>query len=156
MIVKSKQNRFAGVPRKYDLTDSWRAVVNRVEVGRTHISHRHNVINRSSVPWNLFHNLKLLKLTKKMPITVAERSEAWTVFSRSNSGIVVSNPTQGMSRYLRLFCVCVVLCVGIGLAMGWSLDQGVRYWLCKKLLGNWRRCQGPTKGCRTIDEWMND
>jgi hypothetical protein len=25
----------------------------------------------------------------------------------------------------RLFCVCVVLCVGSGIATGWSLVQGV-------------------------------
>jgi hypothetical protein len=31
-----------------------------------------------------------------MPVTVAERSEACTVFARSQAGIVVSNPTQGM------------------------------------------------------------
>jgi hypothetical protein len=31
-----------------------------------------------------------------VPVTVAERSEAYTVFARSEAGIVVSNPTQGM------------------------------------------------------------
>jgi hypothetical protein len=30
------------------------------------------------------------------PITVAARSKAWNVFSRSNNGIVGSNPIQGM------------------------------------------------------------
>jgi hypothetical protein len=48
-------------------------------------------------------------------------SKAWTVFSRSNAGIVVSNPTQGMDVCLRLFCVYV----GSGLATCWSLVQGV-------------------------------
>jgi hypothetical protein len=52
------------------------------------------------------------------PITVAARSKIWTVFARSNAGIVGSNPTQAMD-------VCVVLCVGSGLATGWSLVQGV-------------------------------
>jgi hypothetical protein len=32
---------------------------------------------------------------------VAARSKAWTVFARSNAGIVGSNPTQGMD-------VCIV------------------------------------------------
>jgi hypothetical protein len=32
------------------------------------------------------------------------------VFALSNTGIVGSNPTQGMDICLRLFCVCVVLC----------------------------------------------
>jgi hypothetical protein len=30
------------------------------------------------------------------PVTVAERSKACTVFARLETGIVVSNPTQGM------------------------------------------------------------
>jgi hypothetical protein len=59
-----------------------------------------------------------------MPIAVAARSKAWTVFARSNAGIVGSNPAQGMDVSVRLFYVCVVLCVGSGLATGWSLVQG--------------------------------
>jgi hypothetical protein len=39
--------------------------------------------------------------------------------------IVSSNLTQGMDVSFRLFCVYVVLCVGIGLATGWSSVQGV-------------------------------
>jgi hypothetical protein len=31
-----------------------------------------------------------------MPVTVAERSRACTVFARSEAGTVGSNPTQGM------------------------------------------------------------
>jgi hypothetical protein len=53
------------------------------------------------------------------PVTVAARSEAWTVFALSNAGIVGSNPTQGVD-------VCAfVLCVGSRLATGWSPVQGV-------------------------------
>jgi hypothetical protein len=33
-------------------------------------------------------------LTK--PVMIAERSKAYTVFARSEAGIVGSNPTQGM------------------------------------------------------------
>jgi hypothetical protein len=51
-----------------------------------------------------------------VPITVAARSKARTVFARSNTGIVGSNPTQGMDACLHLFCFCVVLCAGSGLA----------------------------------------
>jgi hypothetical protein len=32
----------------------------------------------------------------KLPITVAKRSKAWTVFDRADSGTVGSNHTQGM------------------------------------------------------------
>jgi hypothetical protein len=53
-----------------------------------------------------------------LPITVAAHSMAWTVFARSNAGIVGSNPPQDMDVCVRLFCVCVVLCVGTGLATG--------------------------------------
>jgi hypothetical protein len=45
----------------------------------------------------------------KEPATVATQSKAWTVFARSNAGIVGSNPTQGMDVCVRLFCVCVAL-----------------------------------------------
>jgi hypothetical protein len=44
------------------------------------------------------------------PITMVAPSKAWTVFLRSNSGFVSSNPTQRMDVCVRLFCVCVALC----------------------------------------------
>jgi hypothetical protein len=52
------------------------------------------------------------------PITVAAPSKALTVFDHSNDAIVGSNPTQGMDVCVRLFCVCVGLRVGSGLATG--------------------------------------
>jgi hypothetical protein len=52
-------------------------------------------------------------------------------------------------QYVRLFYVCVVLCVGGGLSAGWSLVSPT---VCKKIW-NWRRGPGPTKSCRAIDEW---
>jgi hypothetical protein len=55
-----------------------------------------------------------------VPVTVASRSKA-----SSNAGIVASIPTQGADVYVRLFCVCVVLCVGSGLVMGLSPVEGV-------------------------------
>jgi hypothetical protein len=62
-----------------------------------------------------------------MPITVAARSKAWTVFSRSNTGIVGSYPTWDMDVRVRLFYVCAVLCADSGFETGWSPVQGVRY-----------------------------
>jgi hypothetical protein len=44
------------------------------------------------------------------PITVAARSKAWTVFARSNTGIVGSNSTQGMDVCMPLFCLCCSVC----------------------------------------------
>jgi hypothetical protein len=80
-------------------------------------------------------------LYMKPPITVAARSKAWTVFARSNTGIVGSNPTRDTDVCVRLFCVCVVLCAGSGLATGWSPVQKV---LATVLgLRNWKSGQGP-------------
>jgi hypothetical protein len=53
-----------------------------------------------------------------LPITVAARSKAGTFFARSNTGIVSLNPTRGMDVCVRLFYVCIVLCVGSGFATG--------------------------------------
>jgi hypothetical protein len=44
-----------------------------------------------------------------MPVTVAERSKACIVFARSEPGIVVSNPAQGMNVWC--LCVCAFFCV---------------------------------------------
>jgi hypothetical protein len=50
-----------------------------------------------------------------------------------------------------LFCVCVVPCVGSGLAAG-GLFKGSNH-LCKKITKLKKR-PGPKKGCRAIVEWM--
>jgi hypothetical protein len=84
-------------------------------------------------------------------ITVAARSKAWTVFAPANAGIVGSNTTQDMDICVCLFCVCI----GRGLAKGWSPIQGVlptvlglRNWsetkrftnaLCSKVGATWKR-----------------
>jgi hypothetical protein len=82
------------------------------------------------------------------PITVAALSKVWIVFVCSNAGNVGSNPTQDIDVCVGLFCVCVVLCEGRGLAMGWSLVQGVIPTVrrIKKLKSG----EGP-KGCRAIE-----
>jgi hypothetical protein len=73
---------------------------------------------KEDVNWNFSRLLSLV------PITAASRSKAWTVFARSNTGIVSTNPTQGMDVCVLFFCV-YILCVGSGLATGWSPIQGV-------------------------------
>jgi hypothetical protein len=52
----------------------------------------------------------------KGPVSMAARSEASTVFGRSNTGIAGSNPVRGMDVCL-FFCV-VLSCVGRGLGVG--------------------------------------
>jgi hypothetical protein len=62
--------------------------------------------------------LNLSVLITYKPVTVAERSRACTVFARLEAGIVGSNHTQGMDVWCvcAFFCVCVILCLGRGLA----------------------------------------
>jgi hypothetical protein len=59
-----------------------------------------------------------------------------------------SHLRHGCLYFARIFCVCVVLCVGRGFAMGWSPSKEC-YQLC---IGsrNWKRGQGPAKGYRAI------
>jgi hypothetical protein len=45
------------------------------------------------------------------PVTVAERSTACTVFTRSEAGIVESNPTQDMDDWCVCACVRAFPCV---------------------------------------------
>jgi hypothetical protein len=77
-----------------------------------------------------------------MPITVATGSKAWTVFASSNTGVMGSNPTRSMHVCVRLFCVCVVLCAGMGVSTGWSPSKE-SYRLCTRLR-NWKSSQDQT------------
>jgi hypothetical protein len=61
------------------------------------------------------HSHKVILNSSSALITVAARSTALTVFARSNTGVVGSNPARGMDVCVLLFCVCVV-CIGSGLA----------------------------------------
>jgi hypothetical protein len=75
------------------------------------------------------------------PNTVTARSKAWTIFARSNTGIVGSNPTRGIYVCVHLFCVCVVLCAGSDLVTGWSPVQRVLPNVYR--LRDWKSGQGP-------------
>jgi hypothetical protein len=61
-----------------------------------------------------------------VPVRVAARSKAWTVFAPSNAGIVGSNPTQSMD-----VCVCVVL-VWVAALRRADPTSKESYRLCKK------------------------
>jgi hypothetical protein len=82
----------------------------------------HNLGTHSMTLQYNIYNISQSSVVKK-PITVAARSKAWTVFARSNAGIMDSNSIQGM--YVCIVCIYVVLCVGRFLATGWSPIQGV-------------------------------
>jgi hypothetical protein len=45
-----------------------------------------------------------------MPVSIAERSNASTVFDRSDVEIAGSNPAQGMDVCLRFFVLCCPVC----------------------------------------------
>jgi hypothetical protein len=55
---------------------------------------------------------------KRRPVRVAERSEACTVFARSEAAIMGSNPTQGMDLWCVCVCVCAFVCVYVVLCLG--------------------------------------
>jgi hypothetical protein len=108
---------------------------------------------------NAVHCEKQQLLNRRVPVPTfrfnlrrsqwpAARSEPWTLFVRSNAGIVGSNTIQRMDVCVRLFCVYVVLCVGSGLATGWSLVQGVLPTVYR--LRKQKSRQDLTKSCRAI------
>jgi hypothetical protein len=84
---------------------------------------------------------------------VAARSKAWTVFDRTNTAIV------GFESHSRHECLCVysvsvVLCVGCGLATGWSLSKET-YRLCSERRLIWHsfyRRNLLRKRCATCQE----
>jgi hypothetical protein len=79
------------------------------------------------------------------PITVATRSKAWTVFARSNTEIVGSNPTWGMDVCVCVCSVYVQPCVQVAALRQADLPSKESYRLCKKSR-NWKSGQGSTKG----------
>jgi hypothetical protein len=87
-----------------------------------------------------------------VPITVAARSKAWTVFARSYTDIVGSNPTTGTN--VCLFCVHVVLCVGSGLPTGWSPVQGVLSTVYR-IRKTEKEAKAQLKGCRAYERIAN-
>jgi hypothetical protein len=93
---------------------------------------------------------QFIETVSTWPITLAALSKAWTLFERWDCSW---NPNQGMDISVRLFCACLILCVGSGLATDWSPSKESYRLLIG--LRNWRSDQGPIKGCRTVDipEW---
>jgi hypothetical protein len=49
-----------------------------------------------------------------LPVTVAARSKVWTIFARSEAGIVGSNLTQGMDVWcVYVYSVFVLSCISL-------------------------------------------
>jgi hypothetical protein len=103
------------------------------------------------------HRLRIRGAIPSLPITVTARSEAWTLFSRSNAGIMGSNPNQGMDVcILCVYSVFLLFCVQVAALRRADHSSRESYRLCKKDYEIESRGQGPTKGCRAIDEWLNE
>jgi hypothetical protein len=63
---------------------------------------------------------------------VAARSKAWTVFVRSNTGIVGSNSTQGMDVCVYVYSVFVLSCVLVAALRRADHYSKESHRLCKK------------------------
>jgi hypothetical protein len=82
-----------------------------------------------------------------VPITVAARSKAWTVFAHSNAGIVGSNPNQGTDVCICVYSVFVLFCVYVAALRRADPPSKESYRVCMGLR-NWKRDQVSTQGCR--------
>jgi hypothetical protein len=109
----------------------------------------------------------------ELPITVAARSKAWTIFARSDPSRSqwprrlrheLPSPSRMLGSWGRIpleewMSVCVYSVVVLSRMQVAALrraDHSCKesYRLYKQRLRNWRRVQGPTKGCRAIDKWL--
>jgi hypothetical protein len=87
-------------------------------------------------------------LMTSMLITVAARYKVWVVFSRSDTKVIGSILTWGTDVCVRLFCVCVDVCVGKGHAMGWSPIQGVLPTVYR--LKNWKAAKAQPRDLKPL------
>jgi hypothetical protein len=84
------------------------------------------------------------------PITVAARSKPLNIFTRSNAGIVGSNPNQGKDFCLVcVYSVFVLFCMKVEAFRRANLPSNESYLPCKTSR-NLKSGQCPTKGCRVI------
>jgi hypothetical protein len=70
-------------------------------------------IFNSEISWPQIYEVEFENFRRYMnvkPITVVARSKARTIFARSNTGIVCSNPPRDMDICVRLFCLCCSMC----------------------------------------------
>jgi hypothetical protein len=86
------------------------------------------IMSRQFRPHFIFlFSIHFTVLCYKLPVAVAQWSKEWTVLAHLDAGIVGSNPPRDVDVYVYVYVysVFVLSCVGRGLAMSWSLIQGV-------------------------------
>jgi hypothetical protein len=91
------------------------------------------------------HHFSAHRIQIILPVPVAVRSEASTVFARLNAGIVGSNPIKTWMSVC-VYSLCVFLCVRTALRRA-DPPSMESYRLCIRLR-NRKSGQGPTKDCR--------
>jgi hypothetical protein len=110
MIASSPQNKFYF--QLIPFCSLWTYFISQTDQLNIHykksLSETATKDNRKNTP-KCINKHKVISL---VPITVAARSKAWTVFVRSNAGIVGLNPAQGMDVCIMyVYSVFVLFCV---------------------------------------------
>jgi hypothetical protein len=137
LFIEYSRPLLASLSLRYRPPNSWRELWNTLYVV-THVTYRN-----------------CTKLECFMPITVAARSNAWTVFAHLNARVMGSNPTRGIDVCVYVYSVFVLSSVYVAASRRADHPSKVSYRPSKKILRNSRRSQGLTRGCRVIAEWMN-
>jgi hypothetical protein len=107
-----------------------------------YVASAHNVITST-------YTVLCLSLFLSVLATIATWSKAWTVFARSDAGIVGSNPTQGM----HVWCVCVCVCVcSVFVPCDRLITRPRSPSNCEKWLWNLIRGLGPELAGRAIEK----
>jgi hypothetical protein len=145
--VTCRQHLYKFWPLTYAYEILSTAIPNNFCIRRNNVSHILYLLKLCMCLYlqlRLCHNPIKLRVIYRLHIVnsgMSAGSKGWTIFARSNTGIMRSNPTWGMDVSVCLVCVCVVLRVGSALAMGWSTVQGVLPTVYR--LRNWKSDQGP-------------
>jgi hypothetical protein len=100
------------------------------------------IISITSLPSNAWYTQILSCICTYKCRSLSPRDvKALTVYARSNTVIVDSNPTRGKDVCVYVYSVFMLFCVCSGLETGWSPVQGVLPTGYK--LRNWKSGQGP-------------
>jgi hypothetical protein len=112
------------------------------------------ILNLSDLTYSPHHHIcNYLSVNCIWPVTVAERSEACTVFARSEAGIVGVNPTQAIDIWcVYVFILCVVLCCPVFRSCDELITRPRSPTVCKNDQESEKQRSGPKRGCRTSEK----